>query len=61
MQAFVASSPDFSNQPAVMDGVSDLFAEVFGEAGKHARTAVAVPQLPFGIPIEVEMIVELTE
>lgn len=61
VQAFVASSPDFSNQPAVMDGVSDLFAEVFGEAGKHARTAVAVPQLPFGIPIEVEMIVELTE
>lgn len=61
VQAFVASSPDFSNQPAVMDGVSDLFAEVFGEAGKHARTAAAVPQLPFGIPIEVEMIVELTE
>lgn len=61
VQAFVASSPDFSNQPAVMDGVSDLFAEVFGEAGKHARTAVAVPQLPFGIPTEVEMIVELTE
>ena len=61
VQAFVASAPDFGNQPAVMNGVSDLFAEVFGEAGKHARTAVAVPQLPFGIPIEVEMIVEIIE
>lgn len=61
VQAFVASAPDFMAQPAVMNGVSDLFAEVFGEAGKHARTAVAVPQLPFNIPIEVEMIVEVTE
>lgn len=61
VQAFVASAPDFNNQPAVMNGVSDLFVEVFGEAGKHARTAVAVPQLPFGIPIEVEMIVEVMD
>lgn len=59
VQAFVASSPDFAAQPAVMNGVSDLFVEVFGEAGKHARTAVAVPQLPFNIPIEVEIIVEV--
>lgn len=59
VQAFVASAPDFTAQPAVMNGVSDLFAEVFGEKGKHARTAVAVPQLPFNIPIEVEMIVEV--
>ena len=59
VQAFVASSPDFMAQPAVMNGVSDLFVEVFGEKGKHARTAVAVPQLPFNIPIEVEMIVEI--
>ena len=59
VQAFVVSSPDFMAQPAVMNGVSDLFVEVFGEKGKHARTAVAVPQLPFNIPIEVEMIVEI--
>ena len=61
VQAFVASSPDFMAQPAVMNGVSDLFVEVFGEKGKHARTAVAVPQLPFNIPIEVEMIVEIED
>lgn len=61
VQAFVASSPDFMAQPAVMNGASDLFVEVFGEAGKHARTAVAVPQLPFNIPIEVEMIVEVED
>lgn len=61
VQAFVASAPDFFAQPAVMNGTSDLFAEVFGEAGKHTRTAVAVPQLPFNIPIEVEMIVEVKE
>ena len=61
VQAFVASAPDFMAQPAVMNGVSDLFVEVFGEKGKHARTAVAVPQLPFNIPIEAEMIVEVEE
>lgn len=43
VQAFVASAPDFMAQPAVRNGDSDLFVEVFGEAGKHARTAVAVP------------------
>ena len=61
VQAFVASAPDFMAQPAVMNGVSDWFAEIFGEKGKHARTAVAVPQLPFNIPIEVEIIVEVTD
>ena len=59
--AFVASDPEFMRQPDVMNGVSDLFAEVFGEKGKHARSAVAVPQLPFNIPIEVEIIVEIEE
>ena len=59
--AFVASAPDFLQQPAVMNGVSDLFAEVFGEKGLHARSAVAVTQLPFNIPIEVEMIAEIEE
>lgn len=59
VQAFVASAPDFMEQPAVMNGVSDLFVEIFGENGKHVRTAVAVSQLPFNIPIEVEIIVEI--
>lgn len=57
--AFVASAPDFYHQPAVMNGASDLFVEVFGEKGKHTRSAVAVPQLPFNIPVEIEMIVEI--
>lgn len=59
--AFVASAPDFYNQPAVMNGASDLFVEVFGEKGRHARSAVAVPALPFNIPVEIEMIVELEQ
>ncbi len=59
--AFVASSPDFMRQPDVLNGVSDLFVDVFGEKGLHARSAVAVTQLPFNIPIEVEMIVEINE
>ena len=57
--AFVASAPGFYQQPAVMNGASDLFVEVFGEKGKHARSAVAVPALPFNIPVEIEMIVEV--
>lgn len=61
VQAFVASAPDFYGQPAVVNGVSDLLVEVFQEAGKHARTAVAVPQLPLNVPVEIEMIVEIKE
>lgn len=59
IQAFVASAPDFYQQPAVVNGASDLMAEVFGGKGRHARTAVAVPQLPLNVPVEVEMIVEV--
>lgn len=59
IQAFVASAPEFYQQPAVVNGVSDLMAEVFGERGRHARTAVAVPQLPLNVPVEIEMIVEV--
>lgn len=59
--AFVASAPDFYAQPAVMNGASDLFVEVFGEKGKHARSAVGTSVLPFGIPVEIEMIVEIEE
>jgi enamine deaminase RidA (YjgF/YER057c/UK114 family) len=57
---FVASSPDFTGQPAVINGASDLLVEVFGEAGAHARSAVGVAVLPLDTPVEVEMIVEIS-
>ncbi|GAA4446123.1 RidA family protein [Actinokineospora soli] len=56
---FVASAPGFTGQPGVLNGASDLLAEVFGEAGKHARSAVGVAELPLGVPVEVELIVEV--
>ena len=59
MLAFVASTPDFTAQPAVINGASDLFVEVFGDAGKHARSAVAIPVLPMDIAVEIELIVEV--
>ena len=57
--AFVASTPDFTGQPQVANGVSELLGEVFGEAGRHARSAVGVPVLPLDSPVEVELIVEV--
>ncbi|MEE2910355.1 MAG: RidA family protein [Candidatus Poribacteria bacterium] len=56
---FVNSSADFKDQPAVVNGASDLFVEVFGDKGRHARSAVGMVQLPGGIAVEVEMIVEV--
>lgn len=56
---FVASADGFTGQPGVINGVSDLFAEVFGEAGRHARSAVGVAELPLGTPVEIEAIVEV--
>lgn len=56
---FVASAPRFVGQPAVVNGASELFAEVFGEAGQHARSAVGVAELPLDAPVEVEIIVEV--
>jgi enamine deaminase RidA (YjgF/YER057c/UK114 family) len=56
---FVASTDGFTEQPKVANGASDLFVEVFGEAGKHARSAVSVPALPLGVPVEVEAVAEL--
>lgn len=56
---FVNSTPDFKDHPAVANGASDLIAEVFGENGKHARAAVGVAALPFGVAVEVEAIFEL--
>lgn len=58
---FVASTSDFYNQPAVINGASDLFVEVFGDRGKHARSAVGTSVLPMNIPVEVEMIVKLKQ
>lgn len=57
--AFVASTPDFTGQPRVANGVSELLGEVFGEAGVHARSAVGVPVLPLDAPVEVELLVEV--
>jgi enamine deaminase RidA (YjgF/YER057c/UK114 family) len=56
---FVASAPGFTGQPKVINGASDVLAEVFGDAGRHARSAVGVAELPLGVPVEVELIVEL--
>ena len=56
---FVASAPGFTGQPAVVNGASELFGEVFGEAGRHARSAVGVAALPLNAPVEVEAILEL--
>jgi enamine deaminase RidA (YjgF/YER057c/UK114 family) len=56
---FVASADGFTGQPGVINGASDLFGEVFGEAGRHARSAVGVAELPLGAPVEVEAIVEV--
>jgi enamine deaminase RidA (YjgF/YER057c/UK114 family) len=57
---FVASAPGFTGQPGVINGASELFGEVFGPAGQHARSAVGVAELPLGAPVEVEVIVEVT-
>jgi enamine deaminase RidA (YjgF/YER057c/UK114 family) len=56
---FVASAPGFTGQPGVINGASELLGEVFGEAGAHARSAVGVAELPLGVPVEVELIVEV--
>ena len=58
---WVASTEDFTEQPKVANGASDLFVEVFGEAGKHARAAVSAPSLPLGAPVEVEVVAALTD
>ncbi|MGD0703253.1 MAG: RidA family protein [Trebonia sp.] len=56
---FVASVPSFTGQPAVINGASEFFIEVFGEAGRHARSAVGLAVLPLDSPVEVELIVEV--
>jgi enamine deaminase RidA (YjgF/YER057c/UK114 family) len=57
---FVASAPGFTGQPGVVDGASKLLAEIFGEAGRSARSAVGVAALPLGSPVEIELVAALT-
>jgi len=56
---FVNSTVDFTDQPKVVNGCSDLMVEVFGEAGRHARSAVSAASLPFGVAVEIEAIFEV--
>jgi enamine deaminase RidA (YjgF/YER057c/UK114 family) len=56
---FVASAPGFTGQPGVLNGASELLGSVFDDAGRHARSAVGVAELPLGSPVEVELVVEL--
>jgi enamine deaminase RidA (YjgF/YER057c/UK114 family) len=56
---FVASAPDFTGQPGVVNGASELLGQVFGDAGRHARSAVGVAVLPLNAPVEVEVVVEV--
>ena len=57
---FVRAAPDFVELPAVIDGASDLLVAVFGEEGRHARTATGVAQLPYGAAVQLEMVVRLS-
>ena len=59
LTGFVNSSPDFTDQPKVINGASDLLAEVLGDAGRHARSAVSAASLPFGVAVEIEGIFEI--
>jgi enamine deaminase RidA (YjgF/YER057c/UK114 family) len=59
LTVFVASATGFNDQPTVANSASDLFVEVFGEAGKHSRIAVGVSELPLGVPVELAVIAEL--
>ena len=58
---FVASDPSFTGQPGVVNGASELFRDVFGDAGVHARSAVGVASLPLGAPVEVEVIAHVRD
>jgi enamine deaminase RidA (YjgF/YER057c/UK114 family) len=57
---FVASAPGFVQQPQVIDAASQLLVQAFGEAGRHARSAVGVAELPRGVPVEIEFVVALS-
>jgi len=60
LTVYVASAPGFGEQPKVANGASELLQEIFGDAGRHARAAVGVSELPFDIPVEIEFVVEVS-
>ena len=60
LAGFVNSMPDFTGQSQVVDGASDFFVELFGQAGRHTRMAIGVAALPYGVAVEVEAIVEVS-
>jgi enamine deaminase RidA (YjgF/YER057c/UK114 family) len=60
LSGYVASSPDFYQQPAVINGASDLLEAIFGTAGKHSRIAVGVASLPLNAPVELDLIMQIT-
>jgi enamine deaminase RidA (YjgF/YER057c/UK114 family) len=59
MVGHIASAPGFTDQPQVLNGASDLFVQIFGEAGRHARVAVGAAELPRRAPVEIELIVHV--
>ena len=61
VRGFIASAPDFFDQPKVLNGASELLLDLFGESGRHARSALGTSVLPKNIPVEVEMVVEVKE
>lgn len=61
LTGFVNSTPDFTDQPEVVNGCSDLMVEVFGEAGRHARAAVSAAALPRGVAVEIEAVFEVRD
>jgi enamine deaminase RidA (YjgF/YER057c/UK114 family) len=61
VRGFIASAPAFFDQPKVLNGASELLLDLFGEAGRHARSALGTSVLPMNIPVEVEMVVEVKE
>ena len=61
LNVFVASAPDFSDQPKVANGASDMMGEIFGEAGRHARSAVGVAALPLGVAVEIDAVIALAD
>jgi enamine deaminase RidA (YjgF/YER057c/UK114 family) len=60
LNGYVNSAPDFDRQPEVINGASELLEDLFGEPGKHARTSIGVSDLPAHIPVEIELIVQVT-
>jgi enamine deaminase RidA (YjgF/YER057c/UK114 family) len=59
--AFVNSVPEFGDQPAVINGASNLMVDVFGDKGRHARSAVSAVSLPFGVAVEIDAVIELVD